>query len=527
VSRSARSERTRRWVLAIPLLATPPTAALAHGFGERFDLPLPLPLWVTGAAATILVTFVLTSLFVRAAPARQQYPRIDLLEGWLGRLIGHSDLLAAVRVVAAIVFATTILAGLFGTSDPFRNLAPTMIWIVWWVGFAFASALLGNVWAVINPLSSLFEWAEGGYARWTGRPLALARPYPGWFGAWPAVAAFVAFAWTELLWEDRDVPRHLSQLMIAYCAWTWLGMYAFGRGAWLRDGEAFSVLFGILAQFAPFEIRIADRSDTVPASGREQLADTPGGARADAARSRWDLRPPAVGLIHGPPVDTSRMVFVLAMLSTVSFDGLLETPLWQSALQRAATTPLLSPALALLGALGLDDPELAINTAALVAMPFVFLSIYLVCARAVAALGGGRRASQGNDSPRGAMTLARTFVCTLVPIAIAYDLAHYLSLLVSTGQFIIPLASDPLGFGWDLWGTAGYKVNLLVSASFVWYFAVTTVVLGHVASVYLAHVVAMKTFGDRRTAFASQIPMILLMMTYTMTSLWILAQPIV
>ena len=115
-----------------------------------------------------------------------------------------------------------------------------------------------------------------------------------------------------------------------------------------------------------------------------------------------------------------------------------------------------------------------------------------------------------------------------MPIAIAYHLAHYLSMLLVSGQFIIPLASDPLGFGWNLFGTADYKVNLsIVGARFVWYCAASAVVVGHVAAVYLAHVVALEMFQDRRTALWSQVPMVVLMILYTMVSLWILAQPIV
>ena len=117
---------------------------------------------------------------------------------------------------------------------------------------------------------------------------------------------------------------------------------------------------------------------------------------------------------------------------------------------------------------------------------------------------------------------------TLVPIAIAYHLAHYLSYLVITGQYFIARISDPFGYGWNLFATADYKVDIgLLSARVAWYLAVTFVVLGHVFAVYLAHVVAQRTFGGGRSALISQIPMVVLMVLYTMVSLWILAQPMV
>jgi hypothetical protein len=124
--------------------------------------------------------------------------------------------------------------------------------------------------------------------------------------------------------------------------------------------------------------------------------------------------------------------------------------------------------------------------------------------------------------------LARLFVLSLVPIALAYHLAHYLSFLLIVGQYMIPMASDPFGFGWDLFGTSLYMVNIgVVGAKFVWITSVIAIVTGHIVAVWLAHVVALRRFQDSGAALRSQIPMLFLMVSYTMLSLWILAQPVV
>ena len=117
---------------------------------------------------------------------------------------------------------------------------------------------------------------------------------------------------------------------------------------------------------------------------------------------------------------------------------------------------------------------------------------------------------------------------TLVPIAIAYHLAHYLSFLAMAWQYLIPLVSDPFGFGWNLFGTKNHFVRIgLVDARAVWYVSVGAIVTGHVIAVYLAHCTALQAYPDRRGALRSQWPMVALMVCYTMTSLWIIAQPIV
>jgi hypothetical protein len=124
--------------------------------------------------------------------------------------------------------------------------------------------------------------------------------------------------------------------------------------------------------------------------------------------------------------------------------------------------------------------------------------------------------------------LAAAYAYSLVPIALAYQIAHYYTVLIFNGQIAIVQLSDPLGRGWDLFGTAGYQVNnAVLGAAFVWYSQVALIVAGHVIAVYLAHVISLRQIEDRRRALKSQYPMLALMVLYTITSLWIISQPIV
>jgi hypothetical protein len=124
--------------------------------------------------------------------------------------------------------------------------------------------------------------------------------------------------------------------------------------------------------------------------------------------------------------------------------------------------------------------------------------------------------------------LAAAYAYTLVPIALAYQAAHYYTLLVIQGQAVVALISDPFGWGWDLFGTSGYEVNVgVLSADFVWYSQVALIVVGHVLAVYLAHGIALRLLGDKERAVRSQYPMVALMVLYTVLSLWILNQPVV
>jgi hypothetical protein len=489
-------------------LAFAASPAAAHGFGQRFDLPLPLWLWVTGAGATIVLTFAAIALFVRAGSFGTDYPRVDLLRFAPFRWIERPWIVAFVRLLAALLFSVTICAGFFGAQSPYANLITTMVWVVWWVGFAFVCALVGDLWALVNPLRTLFAWGKALHATlFRSRSPARKWTYPEWLGVWPGVALFLCFAWAELVWRDNDIPAYLAWAVVGYSLITWIGMFLYGRDAWLANGEAFSIAFGVLARFAPLEV---------------------GPPGSQGSERRLFLRPLGAGLLTRKPVRFSFMVFVLLMLATVTFDGFQETPLMQRIDTAVNSSPTLASLLFDLSEWGFDESQL-IHTAALVTFPLAFLAVFWIACWSMVILT--RRSASGDANVAKDLRVnetARAFVLTLVPIAVAYHLSHYFSLLLTAGQFIIPLVSDPFGFGWNLFGTAKYKVDLgIVSPYVFWYCAVTIIVIGHVIAVLVAHGVALRVFGNRRDALVSQIPMVLLMVAYTTLSLWILAQPIV
>ncbi len=317
--------------------------------------------------------------------------------------------------------------------------------------------------------------------------------YPTALGCWPAVVLFLAFAWLELVSDLGERPRALGTMVIAYGAVTLAAAVAFGAATWFQRGDAFTLVFRVLGRFAPIAIHAS--------SGR-----------------RLALRTPGQGLLVTEPVSLSMTALVTTLLATVSFDGFVETSAWTAVLEWITESEILrEPLLALQGA-GVDLLKL-VKSAGLVLAVALFVAVYLLFAWMVDRCSG---------DVRGLRVSSGSFVLTLVPIAIGYHLAHYLSYLLIAGQLAIPLASDPLDLGWDLFGTGNHPIDIaIVDARFVWYTSVTTIVAGHVIAVWLAHSMALRLYGERLKAVRSQGPVLVLMVGYTMTSLWILSQPVV
>ena len=257
------SNRRFNWLLAVTaalVLGLTLQPANAHGFGERYDLPVPLYLYVTGAGLAVALSFAAIGYFLRG----QRWPRqLSHLQpaptACSDGCLAHPILLLAVKTSSVALFLLTVAAGALGSQAPIENLAPTMVWILWWVGIAYVSALLGNVWALINPLKIIFEWADALYRRLNpGDQLSLGLSYPEKLGVWPSFILFFIFAWIELVYPNSSTPRNIAFYVVAYSMVTWTGMVIYGKEVWLSKGEAFSVVFGLLARFAPSEVKLQD-----------------------------------------------------------------------------------------------------------------------------------------------------------------------------------------------------------------------------------------------------------------------------
>jgi hypothetical protein len=485
-------------LIAAAIVALAPLPVAAHALGGVFTLPVPLGLYLIAAGATVAVSFVVAVLLVRPAGPVASYPTRPVSPTLASRS------LVALQVIGIAWWFGTIALGL--VVDPISPFPAVLFWIGIWVGLPIVSVLLGNPWPALSPFRTLFIGLERlaslvGFTR-----LDAGLRYPAALGRWPATLLLVAAVWAELILPDRTAPTTLAAMLGAYTLFTLLGMALFGRIAWLRNVELFEVYLGWFGRVGPIGRRVVERQTCEGCSEACEPAhcvDCPECAvAAEPGERRPELRPWFAGLTEVGSAGWSDAAFIVLLLSAVTYDGLQETAPFGSAMNALFT--------ALLPVIGALNTILVVQTILLLALWLAFLGIFVLASWITL------RMHDADRGPPPLGTVVGAYAATLLPIAGGYLIAHYLTLLIQGAAWVPILIGDPLS-------TVAPPLDWM-PISAVWYLSVGAIVLGHIAAVVLAHRRALRE-SARRPILAG-LPLVILMICYTVLSLWIIAQPI-
>lgn len=425
------------------LLVTP---AVAHGVGGRQDLPFPLAYFIAGAAVVLILSFMVLAV-------NWYEPRLQAGPDYLSSRFTQAGRGArSLRPVGLAGFLIVIVGGFVG--DGFAP--PFIVWIGLWLFLPFLSMLVGDIYTLLNP------W----------RTMAMALRLPRMkrrnpLGMWPAVAAFFGMVWLELIADTGGEARTLAIAALLYTVWLFGWMLIFGMDEGLQTADVFTVFNRYVSAIAPY--------------GRHH----DGGLM-------WRGWFRALVVL---PIRRGSAPFAIAMIGTVTYDGLSSSTAWQEWF-------------------GDEVLDVGFQTLALLATSAaVGVAYYLAIFVAVRQAGSDTHAR---------MTAA-SFAHTLIPIGVAYAFAHYVTLVLFEGQALIGVLSDPLGLGWNLFGTAGFSINYSwLSPTGIWWIQLLTILIGHVVSIALAHDRSLVEFPSD-TAVRSQYTMLGLMVLLTSLGLFLLA----
>lgn len=478
---------------AVAVLVTAPSTVAAHAIGGTFQLPVPLGLYLAGAAGAVGASFVVTSLVART-PHESTYRLVPVprpavtLTRWV------------LRVLGLLWWYGAIAVGLF--IGDISLLPAVLLWIGIWVGLPITAALIGNAWPSLSPFRTTFGALDWVARRLGASGLDVGVAYPARLARWPAVALLAAGIWAELILPASSEATTVAVLLIGYTAVTLAGMVVFGQIAWLRHAELFEVELGWFGRIGPIGRRSvsADLCEgCAEGCNPARCLDCPEcAAAADDGERAPGFRSWFQGLTEVRRAGWSDAAFIILVLAGVTYDGVRETAFGAAILEW-----LLPPAISLFGST--LTAFLLVDTVAFGLLVGAFLAAFATIRWLTKLLGGGE------VSPPG------VYASTLLPIAAGYLVAHYLTLVIQGAVWLPSLLADPL------LGLAPELTWIPVGA--VWYLSVAAIVGGHVAGIVLAHRLALRDSPTRATV--TGLPMVALMIGYTILSLWIIAQPIV
>jgi hypothetical protein len=454
----------------------------AHALIVKQDLPIPAWLFAWAASIVLIASFFALSVAWRTPRFENERWRpitatvSNAILGWPAQII--------CGVVGVFLLGVAIYAGLRGSEAPDRNFAITFLFITTWIGFPFFSALLGNVSRPFNPWRAIGRVAGGGF-RLVGGQRSAHLAYPRALGRWPAAVGLLAFVWLEVVYGSTGGvavgldPHVAGTAALLYSAYTLAMMALFGVEEWCERGEVFSVYFGMFSELAPIGVQ------------RGRL----GWRRPLSAATRWATMPGSAAV-------------VIASISSTSFDGAQEGA-FKGAIE-SVFGDVAETGISLITALRLTDTAFMLAT---------FAGVGLIYALGIRGM---------RSIPRAPSTakLRMGFAHTLIPIALAYLIAHYFSLFVyqEQAQFTY-LFSDPLGTAsTDLFGTAASGIDFhVLSGNAIWYVQVISLIAGHVLGLALAHDRALVYWKDYRLATQSQYWMLAVMIAFTCFGLYLLS----
>lgn len=453
-----------------------PEILCAHGIQEvRYSPPIPGWLFLIAGGLTVALSFLLVNLRISQGGKKSGYSRILIAEKTGITIVEY------LLSLAGLLLAGLILAGrFFGNPWSEDALASVLIWTGWWMGLTWITLIVGNAWPFLDPWNTLRQI----FRNRMGFSLSLRLDYPKFLGAWPSVFALTAFIWFELGWLQAGEPQAIINVFLIFTVWLWVGMAIFVPDIWWKNANPFSRFFEVLGRFAPIEKRKNDLEIRIPGSALHESQ-----------------------LSH-----PSESIFIILVLFAVTFDGFVATPEWWVLLRKM-----------MLQSFKVLPKGFAFHVSFLIAILAgigIFSAFYWLVCRWMARLTNWRWKP---------WELAGNFTMTLIPIAAAYHIAHFIPAIPGRTTQMVRAASDPFSYGWNLFGWHNFEWTTAwtpETAGIIWIIQTGLIVLGHIASIISAHWRAINLFEDRKLATRAELPMALLMIAYTAVSLWIISRPV-
>ena len=489
-----------------------------------------IPNWLAASSVAAILLFSHIFINTKMAASAKSYWTFNLFGKFpsLLKLAKKSWFPLLLQSTAILLFAFIIFAGFFGSQR--INIVPIMVWTLWWILIIFLAAGFATTFCAICPWEGLSSIISSLSLRSRKKKIGFELKWPKKLrNIYPALGLFVFLTWLELGIDDMTKSPSMSAIMgLVFLAIAVLMATLFEKRVFCRYVCMVGRITGLYALFSPLELRGKDMDvcnscttkDCIRGNEKATGCPTmqfPGGmsennyctlcTECDRAcphdNMALNVRSVAADLIHKSRFKIDEAFFAVVLLALTSFHGVTMTPAWNIMIDMTRGMTGFSQA-----------PIFSLLMAIMILIPVGLFWFSAWCTK--------KLTSNHQMSTR---DFFKAFAYPLIPVALFYHLAHNGMHFFMEAQNIIPLLSDPLGWGWDLFGTAGKEYMPLLSLNSIWYLQVVLIVIGHIFGVIVADRIAKVLFKDRKNFIRSLIPQLIVMVLYSSFSIWLIAQP--
>ncbi|MDO8726830.1 MAG: 4Fe-4S binding protein [Candidatus Methanoperedens sp.] len=453
--------------------------------------------------------------------------RYDLLENESIRsILKNRKTLFLFQLPAVLLLVLVVFAGFFGIQNSNKSIATISIWVIWWSLLIISLALFGRVWCLMCPFGAIGEWVQRRtFYKKVNDTFSLNRKWPAKFRNLSLAALFfLVITWADFQFNLVNSPINTAYFIVALLGLIVIISIIFERRSFCRYACPITGLIGLYSMFAPLELR-AKQKETCKTckekyciSGNENgyacpVFEYPGTMEKNTHcflctectktchrnNISFNIRSFAGDLFTLTKTRMDEALFILMLLGVTIFQTLVMIRPWAG----------FTRDLMVYTGASYDSVRFILFITAIV-FPVLIYSIAIGISKLLYLKLSFKDLFKG-------------YAYSVIPLGLMMHLSHNIRHLLEEGTGIIPVLSDPFGFGWDIFGISGYMPAPLLGSNNILLVQWLLMFIGLGFSVSVGKNISRRMFRGNDSAY---IPVLIFVLIFFVFNLWVLGQPI-
>ncbi len=453
--------------------------------------------------------------------------RYDLLENESIRSILKNRKTQFLFQLPAVMFLVLVVfAGFFGIQNSNKSLATNSIWVIWWSLLIISLALAGRVWCLMCPFGAIGDWVQRRtFYKKVNDTFSLNRKLPVKFRNLSLAAVFfLVITWADFQFNLVNSPLNTAYFIVALLGLIVIISIIFERRSFCRYVCPITGLIGLYSMFAPFELRAKEKEtcktckEKYCISGNENgyacpVFEYPGTMDKNnhcvlcteciktchRNNISFNIRSFAGDFLTATKTRMDEALFIPVLLGVTIFQTLIMIRPW----------------------VGFTRDIMVYTGASYDSVRFIlFITAAMFPVLIYSIAIGTSKLLYMKISFKDLFT---GYAYSIIPLGLMMHLSHNIRHLLEEGTGIIPVLSDPFGFGWNLFGTSGYIPAPLLNINNILLIQWLMMLIGMGFSVSVGKNISRRMFHGSDSAYISVLVFVLIFFVF---NLWVLGQPI-